>query len=39
MDHRWAAVAAGVPVNFDQYEIGGQARSGVPGNNEAFTVE
>ena len=39
MDHRWAAVAAGVPFNFDQYEIGGQARSGVPGNNEAFTVE
>ena len=39
MDHRRAAVAAGVPFNFDRYEIGGQARSGVPVNNEALTVE
>ncbi|HEX6338772.1 MAG TPA: M23 family metallopeptidase [Jiangellaceae bacterium] len=39
MDHRRAAVAAGVPFDFDRYEIGGQVRSGVPANNEAFTVE
>jgi len=28
-----------VPFDFDRYEIGGQARSGVPGNDEAFTVD
>ena len=37
MDHRRAVVAAGVPFSFDRYETGGQVRSGVPGNNEAFT--
>ncbi|HEX6235410.1 MAG TPA: M23 family metallopeptidase [Jiangellaceae bacterium] len=38
MDHRRPAVAAGVPFSFDRYEIGGQSRSGVPANNDAFTA-
>lgn len=39
MDHRHMAVAAGVPFNFDQYTTGGVPTSGVPHNEEAFTVD
>ncbi len=39
MDHRHMIVAAGVPVRFDHYVAGGVPASGVPRNEEAFTVE
>ena len=39
MDHRRMAVAAGVPFSFDQYATSGVRTSGVPRNEEAYTVE
>ncbi len=38
MDHPWVAVAAGLPVEFDNYEIEGSRRCGVPGNGQPFVV-
>jgi hypothetical protein len=39
MDHRRPVVAAGVPFSFDHYVTGGTSTSGVPRNEETFTVE
>ncbi|MDQ4009209.1 MAG: M23 family metallopeptidase [Actinomycetota bacterium] len=38
MDHPWIAVAAGLPVKFDDYEIEGSRRCGVSGNGQPFVV-
>lgn len=38
MDHRWVVVAAGLPVEFDSFEVAGQRRSGVPRNGEPFVI-
>ena len=38
MDHPWLAVAAGLPVEFENFEVEGQRRSGVPRNGEPFVV-
>lgn len=36
MDHPNALFAAGLPVRFDRFEVGGAARSGVPGSKDQF---
>lgn len=38
MDHRWPALAVGLPFAFDAYEAGGRAGSGVPPANRPFTI-
>jgi hypothetical protein len=38
MDHPRVAVAAGLPVEFGHFEVGGQRRSGIPRNGEPFVV-
>lgn len=38
MDHPRVAVAAGLPVEFDSFEVDEQCRSGVPRNGEPFVV-
>ncbi len=38
MDHPWVAVAAGLPVEFESYEVEGERRSGIPRNGEPFVV-
>jgi hypothetical protein len=38
MDHPRVALAAGLPVEFDSYEIEGSRRGGVPRNGEPFVV-
>ena len=36
MDHPRAAIAAGLPMEFDSFEVGAQSCSGVPRNGEPF---
>jgi Peptidase family M23/MalK OB fold domain len=36
MDHANALFAAGLPVRFDRFEVGGAARSGVPSSKDPF---
>ena len=38
MDHPRAAMAAGLPMEFDSFEIAGQRRSGLPRNGEPFVA-
>ena len=38
MDHPWVTVAAGLPVEFESYQVDGQRRAGVPRNGEPFVV-
>lgn len=38
MDHPRVLVAAGLPVEFDGYEVDGETHSGVPRNGEPFVV-
>ncbi len=38
MDHPRVAVAAGLPVEFENFEVDGQRQSGVPRNGEPFVV-
>ncbi|MGQ0719524.1 MAG: M23 family metallopeptidase [Pseudonocardiales bacterium] len=38
MDHPWVAVAAGLPIEFENFDVDGQRRSGVPRNGEPFVV-
>ncbi len=38
MDHPRVAVAAGLPVEFENYEVEGRRRCGVPRNGEPFVV-
>lgn len=38
MDHPWAAVAAGLPVEFQSYEMEGSRHCGVPRNGEPFVA-
>lgn len=38
MDHPQAAVAAGLPMEFDSFEVADQCRTGIPRNGEPFLV-
>ena len=38
MDHPRAALAAGLPMEFDSFEVEAQCRSGMPRNGEPFLV-